>query len=258
MATQDNTPASTGTGDSSAPLGATVDRITLQVRELQRSYSAIRRQILFFSALSLVLMLVFGFALVNMMKENFGGEKMQNALANRAGQMWPKVQTQLVDGVRDAAPTYQALVMARLPVVAPALGNRMTHAATEMGPQLSADVIGQADAAFQRVAARLEKDLQREFPKLDHERLAALGEKLQVDLTLPSGKLADHIKELVAKEFQRLSTTLDEFPIGEYKTMSEDQLGRRLVHNLLMLVDHEMELAGTPESIDQASAVIVK
>jgi hypothetical protein len=258
MATQDNSPASSGTGASPTDLGASVDHITQQVRALQGSYAAIRRQILFFSALTVVLMLIFGVALVSKVRENLGGDKMQNALTYRADQMWPKVQTQLVDGVRDAAPTYQALIMARMPVVAPALGNRMTHVAAEMGPQISADIVGQADAAFKRVAGRLETDLQREFPKLDHERLTKMGEKLQLDLTLPSGQLADHIKGLVAKELQRLNTTLERFPIDQYATMSEDQLGRRLVHNLLMLVDHEMELAGTNESLDQTTAVIVK
>lgn len=243
--------------ETPANLVQSVDAIANQVHQLQATYTAMRRQVNLFSLAIVVVILVFSLGLVMSVKENLSADKIKLAAAAKAEQLMPKAQEQLLIGLKEAAPTYQKLAMNRFQAVLPTLSTKVEKLSQTAPKEVGNDLQVATDASLKRVSKRLEADLQTEFPKLTHEKLTQLGEQLSAQLAVTGGKLAEHLNELLTQELQRTQSALDGFPIDQYAGVSRDKLSRQLVHHMLMLVDYEVQTAGTKDGIDQTAAVPV-
>lgn len=230
--------------DQSVDVDRLVRDFNQRLDELAQAQKTTRIRLLIGSVILLGMICLFGLSLYRTLQERLSQERLQNALLAKVDEMWPPLSEKLINAVMDAAPTYGDLAMQRLTASWPKLEQKLLDESASFAEQLQTSVTRRSEESMQRVAARLSKDIKRDFPSMTEARVEALADRLKLGLLGEGAGLAEELQATIDQEQKRIEAMMAKLPVDEWAKQPEEKLQRQFMHNLLMMLD-DMVMADT-------------
>jgi hypothetical protein len=236
-----------------ADMERTVEEIRRMLDQVRQSHRAMRRRMT--GGTILLLIFIIGFATLSYfkLKENFSREKVQEAAAIRARLLVPQLEPTIRTTLNEVAPFYLQMGQQRLQALSPRLEASVKQQADRLGQDLEAKMNAQLQDFFNHIANHASVQLRTDFPGLAADDGARVASQLKTILDARSDKVLTSMRQFYAEENKRIAAALARFPVPDVTGTDLETLQKWLLHDVLMMADHE--LTGT-ETAEMAGARI--
>ena len=250
MAESPNSPGNDPNGATLALMEKTIASLEQQLVEMKQAQSSANRIYVLGSVIMVTLLLVWAFFLYTAVKANLTQEEVQKAVMNEFEEMRPALQDRAREVAYAVGPVYQKLALKKVEELRPKLEESFKKEAEGLSKEVQTRVTTQIEASLKHVGDGLKEKVKEKFPALTPEKLDALADKMTADFTDQGAKLQVEVKDIYMKEAAKVQGVMDKFPLADYEKVPKYDVEKLLVRKLLQLVDHEIEVSGTPDGID--------
>lgn len=229
---------------------AAVHRIQQRLTELQNAQQAQRRWTRGVTVLLVAQALLFTWALYSSIRTNFfDRQRVLAAVTPRVEALYPLVRDEGMNVVRQVAPVYQELALARFQASAPKLVDGFESEIRQLAVDLNHDARQSLEVSLNRVAKRLEPDVQASFPALAdpaaQERITqAFEQRVQAEFVV----LNDKLQGMYQKESHKVWDAVMALNAQPQPQVEPAEMERLLLHHLITLADYEVLHAGEKDS----------
>ncbi|MDH3583912.1 MAG: hypothetical protein OER86_06830 [Phycisphaerae bacterium] len=221
---------------------AELERATTAMASRLNEYQAVQRRtrniVLVFSAVIAVMVLAFGIATYNKVRQNFEAGKVRKQLMAAADEMRPDLM-KLVNKVGDkAAPIYIEAAkehFSKDEVMGP-ISQAMSAEAEKLPDDVVTEMLAQFQQVQDRIFQRLRPDMTEALPGLSTE---AGQEQIARRIEQETQKIKDHLSAGVKRDRARIQEAL--VKLHDTPKIPEGvEMERQFVHLLLKWADHEL------------------
>lgn len=232
---------------AASELERTVEEIRRMLDRVRHNQRALRWRMTLGTIVILILVIGFSSLGYFKLKENFARDKVQEAAATRVRLLLPQLEPVIRTTLSDVAPYYAEVGQQRLQRLSPLLSARVTHQTDQLAQELETQMNGQLQDFFNRISNHATVQLQKDFPGVTADDGNRIGDHLRTVLVARNDKLLAAMNQFYKEENRRIGDSIARFSVPDVKTAEMEALQKRLLHDVLMLADHEMTGAGTAQ-----------
>ena len=218
---------------------ASARRIEDRLHELQSAQRTTRWILLAFSLFMLAALLIFAWSLYSTLRESLNEDDLRVAAMERVEYHGPRLQQRLTEAATLAYPTYREEAMQRLQKITPMLQEQAQAELEAMPDKIRESLEGRVESLLEEIEEEATARMKKDFAFLnDEEKVERLTNHLVEELHTASEGIEKKLTKVHDEESQRLAQTLERFDIPSNEGVSQDELERRLVENVLLLAVH--------------------
>ncbi|NJL30381.1 MAG: hypothetical protein HC898_01425 [Phycisphaerales bacterium] len=227
-----------------------IERIQERLTQLGAAQTSIRRWSVAMIVLLTAQSLLFAWALYGTVRDNFlDKQKVVAAITPRLEALYPSFQAEALNIISDVGPVYTGLAAENLRSATPALIDNLETEIRSLATDLHTDLRKSLEISLNRVAKRIEPDIQATFPALmDQDALDRLSKQFENRVYEEFGQLGTRFDTIYQTEARKIWNAL--LAVSPQEAMAADKLDlqRNLLHHVIMLADYELLHAGEPDS----------
>lgn len=223
---------------SPSPHATQIDRLSQRLDELQSQQSGMRKTLLIFSLVLVVIILLFGWGLYSSVSSNLAPDKLEKELMDRVDAHTPRLQRTATEAISLAMPTYQTLAKEKLTEITPQLREDATKQLEAMPEKLRVKLYDRLETLRTDLEAEVTAEIKSQFGDISEEQVETIATQFTAEIEKSGKNIKADLERIYDEQANRLEQVLSKFEIADNAQMSEQEIQMKLIESAALLVAH--------------------